>query len=332
MKHRLTLGLLVVGFILMAVMGLVDVKPPNIAPSKAVERIALNTTSAQEGDLVIVPVKAIQNTVIIAPKQAAHDWLDEPFITRIAQDKGQRLQQVLSDFWRLCQQEAECDERLQVLSQHLIDERFDLLRSYPIKLAQLQELLGNELMPHQVSLEDKVVRIQALQAQVWGTAAALLYFDEYQQYQFKLNAEALMDIQDPQTLVQALTALVKDGPIGNENGRDKHSQDTLGVTQYETALGLIPQDLNEADYQQVSAALAEQFLNASQQNEIKQRQQQVESQEYQVQDYQQGLAALYARLETQRASELAHLSNEAWQDYSRQQKAQFRTNFFASTP
>lgn len=339
MKHRLTLSLLAMGFIVMAVMGLIEVISPNIAVSEAAVHIVLDATSVQEEDLVMTPAKAVPNTVVTAPTQAVHGWLDEPFITRIAQYKGQTLQQALSDFWRLCQQEDDCDARLQALSQHLTRERLELLRTYPPKLAQIQALLGDELMPQDIPLADKVARIQALHAQVWGKDASLLYFDEYQGYQFHLNAQALVDIQDPLTLVQALTALVQDASAGNEGVRDgqdrnthRHdgsdSKNTLSITRYETAFGLIPPGLSEADHQQVAAALAEQFLNVSQQHEIERRQQQVMSQQHQVQDYQQGLMALYTQLEMQRASELAHLSPEAWQDYSKQQKTQFRTHFF----
>ncbi|WP_281556808.1 chromosome segregation ATPase [Thalassomonas sp. RHCl1] len=259
-----------------------------------------------------------------AGQQAALSWAQNTS-REIEQASGKTLQALLRRFWRLCTAQDNCPVQLARLHSVLAPGYYQLLENFA-ELEQVREqLLGAELSAHDSPLEDKIARVKAINEQVWGQDAELLYRDEYALYDFSLQGRELAQLSGVGEFIDGYRQLTS-------RWQDKLASFDLQTAQakYEQALSLLPLSFSESQRATARAELAHLYLTPEQAASVQQRAGQVAQQADTVASYQQGLAALNRELAQLRKTTLAHLSLAEWQSYQSQQKYRYRLDFFAN--
>jgi hypothetical protein len=290
---------------------------------------------------------------INAPRETVshgHKTIEEDALSAWAQSlqqlQGRPLRLKLARFWLSCRATDNCDQQLAQLQGVLPEQLLGVLINFEANQVQHRAMLGDELMPHDIDLEDKVARIKAINEQVFGDAAALLYADDYANYSQALSGQALGEYLSSEDFVAQFTELALRGLVDNDVGINDGAINSnatkallasqrgtaQGIALYEQGMSFIPKKASLQEQQGIDKALAKQWLSKQQQTQLRNRQGQIASQEGQKQDYQQAFKALMLDLSAQRQTTLAHLSMDEWLAYQGQQKAQFRQAFFTDNP
>jgi hypothetical protein len=292
-----------------------------------------------------VTINAPRETVSHGHKAIEEDALSA-WSQSLQQLQGRPLRLKLARFWLSCRATDNCDQQLAQLQGVLPEQLLGVLIIFEANQVQHRAMLGDELMPHGVNLEDKIARIKAINEQVFGDAAALLYADDYANYSQALSGQALGEYLTSEDFVAQFTELALRDLVNNDNGINDgaiNSRATKallasqrgtaqGMALYEQGLSFIPENASLQEQQAIEKALAKQWLSKAQHTQLRERQVQLVSQERQKQDYQQAFKTLMLDLSAQRQTTLAHLSMDEWLAYQGQQKAQFRQAFFTEEP
>jgi hypothetical protein len=279
-----------------------------------------------------------------------HKTIEEDALSAWAQSlqqlQGRPLRLKLARFWQSCRATDNCDWQLAQLEGVLPEPLLGVLIHFEANQVQHRAMLGDELMSHEIDLEDKIARIKAINEQVFGDAAALLYADDYENYSQALSGQALGEYLSGEDFVAQFTDLALRGLVDNDVGINDGAINSnatkallasqrgtaQGMALYEQGMSFIPKNASLQEQQAIDKALAKQWLSKQQQTQLRNRQGQIASQEGQKQDYQQAFKALMLDLSAQRQTTLAHLSMDEWLAYQGQQKAQFRQAFFTDNP
>ncbi|WDE13471.1 hypothetical protein [Thalassomonas haliotis] len=244
---------------------------------------------------------------------------------KLEQASGKELQALLRRFWQLCMAKDNCQDQLARLHGVLAPGYYRLLEQFA-ELEQVREqLLGAELSSHDNALEDKIARVKAVNDQVWGADAELLYRDEYALYDFSLQGRELALLSGVEAFINGYRRLTK-----SWQGKLASFDLQTGEAKYEQALSLLPGSFSESQRARARAELAHLYLTPRQAASVRQRAQQVALQSDTLAGYRQGLAALNRELAQLRKTSLAHLSLAEWQSYQSKQKYQYRLDFFAN--
>jgi hypothetical protein len=289
---------------------------------------------------------------INAPRETVshgHKTIEEDALSAWAQSlqqlQGSPLRLKLARFWLSCRATDNCDQLAQ-LQGVLPEQLLGVLINFEANQVQHRAMLGDELMPHDIDLEDKVARIKAINEQVFGDAAALLYADDYENYSQTLSGQTLGEYLTREDFVVQFTELALRGIVDNDNDINDGAINSnatkalltsqrgtaQGMALYEQGMSFIPKNASLQDQQAIEHALAKQWLSKQQQTQLRNRKGQIASQEGQKQDYQQAFKTLMLDLSAQRQTTLAHFSMDEWLAYQGQQKAQFRQAFFTDNP
>ncbi|WDE03721.1 chromosome segregation ATPase [Thalassomonas viridans] len=288
-------------------------------PSQGLRRIALKPTlensvaaAGQQGQSTKVKSQEVKSSA-------------EHLARELEQASGRALQALLRQFWQVCRFKDNCREQLARLQQVLDPGYYSLLENFAAREQQREQLLGDELIAHDSDLEEKIARVKAVNEQVWGDDAGLLYRDEYALYDFSLQGKELAQLTGVDEFIDGYRQLTQ-GWQGKLASLDLQTPEA----RYEQALSLLPASFSESQRARARAELAHLYLSQEQAAAIDQREQQVAEQANTVASYQQGLAALNRELAQQRATSLAHLSVSEWQNYQSQQIYQYRLDFFGN--
>jgi len=249
--------------------------------------------------------------------------LAEHTAREIEQASGKALQALLRSFWQLCSAKNNCNQQLAQLHGLLSPQRLSLLENFAALEQARDQLFGAELISQDTGLEDKIARVKAVNEQVWGQDADLLYRDEYARYDYALDGRELSQSNGVSEFIDGYRQLNKSwqGELANLELQSPEAR-------YEQALSLMPASFSDMQRARAREELAQLYLTPKQAASVKQRQQQVAEQARTVAGYQQGLAALKRELAQQRKTSLAHLSPAQWQSYQSQRRYQYRLDYF----
>ncbi|WDE00725.1 hypothetical protein [Thalassomonas actiniarum] len=254
---------------------------------------------------------------------AAESWAQHTS-REIELASGKTLQALLRRFWQLCTAQDNCPEQLARLHSVLAPDYYHLLENFADLEQVREQLLGAELSAHDSALEDKIARVKAINEQVWGQDAELLYRDEYALYDFSLQGRELAQLSGVEAFIDGYRQLTS-----RWQGKLASFELQTSQAKYEQALSLLPPSFSESQQAMARAELAHLYLTPEQAASVQQRAGQVAQQADTVASYQQGLAALNRELALLRKTTLAHLSTAEWQSYQSTQKYRYRLDFFA---
>lgn len=237
--------------------------------------------------------------------------------------QGKNIKIAVEGFWQQCNQKNKCEQWLQELTDVLSPERHQLLAQYPEKKQELEQLMGSELLSHDLTLAEKVAIIQSQYEQVWGEMANVLFASELALYQHKLEMEQIQETLPSLTREEQLRVIdsyYQTASLSN--------QLTSKEEQYEQALELLGNDLTSSEYNQLKTELAHVYLGSEKAGMISQRTEQITKQKQEVEIYKQGLAQLQQQLITERNSNKSDLTAQEWAKYQEQTLFNYRKQFF----
>lgn len=237
--------------------------------------------------------------------------------------QGQNVKVAIERFWQQCKMKGQCEQWLQELAEVLSPQRHQLLAKYPEKKQELEQIMGSELLSHDLSLAEKMATIQSQYEQVWGEMANVLFESELALYQHKLEMVQLQETLPSFTREEQLQV------IDNYYQEASLSEQlTSKEAQYEQALELLGNALTYREYNQLATELAHVYLSPEKARIISQRADQVAQQKQEVKSYQQGLAQLHQQLAKERNGDKATLTDSEWAAYQEQALFDYREQFF----
>jgi len=257
-------------------------------------------------------------------QQLALPNADNDFAQQLATSNGRALRQFIESFWLTCRSEHDCSQRLTELDSSLAPELYQLIANYPQRKRQWQLTMGALELSQLASLSERVAEVKQQAQQVWGQEAHRILADEFDLYDFTLEAQTLTRVDAEEYVAQYQQLL--------ERWRQKSAN--LGLVNelaiFEKAISLIPLTYTSSQRQQVVEQLSSLYLTPAQANEIAVRELQVASQTQQVADYQAQLSQLKQALNAERETVHGQMSDAQWQHYYQQQVERFRRQFFSS--
>lgn len=238
---------------------------------------------------------------------------------------GSVLRQNIEQFWQRCRHQQNCELQLDQLRENFSPERFELVATYWQKQTQRDALFGEDFMSQDTELGDKIANVKAIDQQVWGQQADILFADQYAYYD-------LIQLQDESvgySSVAQASQRITQRLMQYENHWDSFSLSTNSA-RYEQALRLIPAHFSLEQREELQQHLSEFYLNEQEIGEIVQRQVAEKGQAQQIENYQQALAQLNDTLSEQRKVQFSSLAAEQWSQYTAQKRYEFRQDFFAN--
>ena len=297
-----------------------------VTPNKTVDTSSLLTTSL-ESDSNNNQATAIKRNYIssneVNPSHNHSPSEGEINFNNWQELQGHNVKVAIERFWQQCKMKGHCEQWLQELAGVLSPQRHQLLAKYPEKKQELEQIMGSELLSHNLSLAEKMATIQSQYEQVWGEMANVLFASELALYQHK---QEIVQLQDT---LPALTREEQLQVIDNYYQEASLSEQlTSKEAQYEQALELLGNDLTDHEYNQLVTELAHVYLSPEKVVSVSQRAEQISQQKQQVKNYQQGLAQLHQQLAEARNGDKAHLTDGEWAAYQEQVLFNYRKQFF----
>lgn len=239
--------------------------------------------------------------------------------------QGRVLRLNIEQFWQRCRHQQNCEWQLNQLQENLSPERFELVATYWQKQTQRDALFGEGFMSQNKELGEKIANVKAIDQQVWGQQADILFADQYAYY----DLAQLQDESVGYSSVEEASQHITQRLTQYENQWDSFSLSTNNA-RYEQALRLIPEHFSLEQRGELQQRLAEFYLNEQERGEIVQRQVEEKVQAQQIESYQQALVQLNDTLSEQRKTQFSSLTAEQWSQHVAQKRYEFRQSFFAN--
>lgn len=242
-------------------------------------------------------------------------------------------------FWRNCQARNNCEAQLKAIERGIDTEnsaeieRYTLIKEYPERINQFNQILQHELTTNNQPLAQKVDKIKAAYESVWGTLAPQLFFDELAFYEQRVQLDALY--HDNQNLpledkAQVLDDWIKKQHADGNNTLEPYQAATLF---FSAELIVNPQQQANTTHppqpaQTLALNLAQKYLSPAQAAQQLERIQRQQHQHNQANSYQSALSKLQQTLLIERESIYSNLSLDDWATHKEQRLREFKMEFF----
>lgn len=220
-------------------------------------------------------------------------------------------------FWTKCKRHNNCEAQLKKLQNQLNEEKYNIIKEYPQKISEFNDILQEEITSSNQPLEQKIETIKNAYNTLWGDLAEELFVDELEYYEQRLALNALYSASQYLNLDEK-TQLFNEWV--NTQTADNH------LNNYRAAQLFFSKEISaNPDF---AITIAKKYLTAEQATQEKNHLQRQYHQKNQAKNYQQSLLQLNKKLKDEREGSHNNLNEADWLEYKTQRVYEFRERFF----
>lgn len=237
--------------------------------------------------------------------------------------KGALLYSALERFWEKCRAIGDCTSQLDKALLNMDERWYQLLFRFPSLSDEWSLQQANIPLENAGNLKERVQLFKEVANQVWGDMASVILSDQFTLLDFRLASEEITHVE-PEMFFEAYQSL-----ISQWNTSVQGLNVSTNAEQYEYGLSLIPSHYSHENQRGIRKMLRLHHLESEDIRELEARENQVNAQKIEVNDYQLELRKVKSRLADQRTREKSHLNDREWESYYHQQVTEFRQEFFS---